>query len=76
MCYSGRCRWENHNGDCSFPIVARKINFNYYKTMCSSGIDNIELYNEIKLEIKIIKITKERKEKILSLKNKLLTQNI
>jgi tRNA-dihydrouridine synthase len=21
MCYSGKCRWEQHSGDCGFPQI-------------------------------------------------------
>jgi hypothetical protein len=33
MCYSGRCRWEDHMGDCRFPsnkVVREK----YPKIIC------------------------------------------
>jgi len=72
MCYSGRCRWENYQGDCNYPIHIKELKYDWMK-MCLSGVDNINLYNEIQLEIKTIKIIKERKNKILSLKSKLLT---
>jgi hypothetical protein len=77
MCYSGRCRWEDDMGNCSYPMYIKELWYKYdWVKMCLSGVDNIDLYNDIQSEIKTIKIIKERKEKIVSLKSKLLTQNI
>lgn len=33
MCYSGRCRWENHMGDCRFP-TNKKVKEKYPMPIC------------------------------------------
>jgi len=33
MCYSGRCRWENHMGDCRFPS-SKKVTEKYPLPVC------------------------------------------
>lgn len=73
MCYSGNCVWENYMGDCRFPNYIKDIETKYGKNRCSTELAE---YFNIQKEIKIIKTIKERKNKILTIKNKLLTQNI
>lgn len=36
MCYSGRCHWEGHMGDCSFP-TQKEVRDKYPLPVC--GID-------------------------------------
>lgn len=67
MCYSGRCRWEDHMGDCRFPhnkVVREK----YPKIICD--IPECEEDEEYLKEVydDIQNILKEEKMKNMTLK--------
>lgn len=37
MCYSGNCIWEDHMGDCRFPLHIKEIRDRFPHRLC--GID-------------------------------------
>jgi len=68
MCYSGRCLWENWQGDCSYPVsVLGKV----WKCNCT-----MQEYIDSKNQITKNKHIKERNIKINSIKNKLLDKTL
>jgi hypothetical protein len=68
MCYSGRCLWEGHQGDCTFPshIIRGRLYCN-----CT-----MQEYIDIKNAITRYKNIQQRKNKIFSIKNRLLDKTI
>ena len=55
MCYSGKCRWENHMGDCNFPHD-KKVREKYPLPVCDIPEDenNEERLDEIYKDIQEI----------------------
>ena len=41
MCYSGKCVWEQHNGDCGFPDI-KEVRDKYPLPLCEIDNDNEE----------------------------------
>lgn len=69
MCYSGRCLWENYMGDCRFPFYLKDIDPKY---SCEVTLND---YFIITRKISRNKKVLERKNKIISLKTKLLNKS-
>lgn len=38
MCYSGRCEWESHEGDCMFPTI-NVVEIKYKYPLCVADGD-------------------------------------
>lgn len=58
MCYSGKCIWELHNGDCGFPTIPEVRN-KYPYPLCTIGNDeeNSPNFEEMIREVKeLVKI--------------------
>jgi len=57
MCYSGKCRWENHMGDCRFPND-KEVRAKYPLQLCDIPYDEDEkeylddAYEDIKKMLK------------------------
>jgi len=60
MCYSGKCTWEQHSGDCGFPTI-KAVRDKYPLPLCEIGEDNQEDAERLQMMIadvkKIIKTT-------------------
>jgi len=69
MCYSGRCLWEGHQGDCSYP--SHILGYKTYKCNCT-----MQEYIDTKNLVTKYKHISERKYKIKVLKNKLLDNSL
>ena len=69
MCYSGKCPWEDAMGDCMYNYRIIDVRDIYDKVKCGMTID--ESYQVYLAESKA-KIIKQRKDKIILLKLKLL----
>lgn len=41
MCYSGKCTWESHTGDCAFPNF-KEVRDKYKFPLCEIDVDNEE----------------------------------
>jgi len=39
MCYSGKCRFERHDGDCNFPSHIKSIKEKYGNHLCHPHLD-------------------------------------
>ena len=72
MCYSAKCIWENYMGDCSFPSHIEEINRKYGYVKCATTLNEYFLINHETFKIKKIK---QRKDKIILLKTKLLNKS-
>ena len=63
MCYSGKCLWENHMGDCSFPDYILKD----WNIRCNCTMND---YMNTKNEIIRLQKYRERNHKIKKIKEK------
>ena len=64
MCYTGRCHWEDHMGDCKFPFQ-KEVREKYPLPVCGMGIqseEEQEYVDEANEDIK--KILESLKEKL------------
>jgi hypothetical protein len=63
MCYSGKCRWEQHSGDCGFPRIP-EVRDKYPLPICEIGDDCEEDMERTRLAIIDIEeiIKKHKKE--------------
>jgi hypothetical protein len=69
MCYTGKCLWEDYQGDCRFP--SHILGISYYKCHCT-----MQEYIDSKNLVTKFQHIKERKNKIKVLKNKLLDNSL
>ena len=72
MCYSARCVWEDYMGECMFSYQIIEVRDKYDKIKC--GITSDEYFKIYEEEAKM-KVVKQRKSKIISLKTKLLDKS-
>lgn len=72
MCYSGRCSWEDHMGDCVFPSHIKNIQ-HHSRLKCSHSAKKVQYIRNI---ISNYYVVLERKEKINKIKNRLLDKKI
>lgn len=53
MCYSGKCIWERHNGDCGFPTI-KAVRDKYPLPLCVVSEDE-EPTEEFLIKIEDVK---------------------
>lgn len=68
MCYTGKCMWENHWGDCTYPSSILGAT---HKCNC-----NMQEYIDTKKQVIKYRLVQERNKKIKIIKNKLLDKTI
>lgn len=69
MCYSARCPWEDYMGECLYEYRIIEVKERFDKLKCHMTIE--ESY-QVYIEESKAKVIKQRKNKIISLKTKLL----
>ena len=54
MCYSGKCIWEDHMGDCQFPIYVPEVREKYPHFLCMNvpPYENPENFDEMIKEVR------------------------